>query len=309
MSGFLTQAMNAMKTTLRVVLARITGRSFTSDGDADDQDDFGTTRGTITAAPIEAQRLSSGRIYVEAILDVCMSFLAIGPILQSSGDEPTRDRELTDIVLNCDGDEFLLASNAYLANIRRRTLNINPATLDNLLVKFASLSTQYIYQLNEELKLMIIRLLDSTAHLWTQHDLIGYETVDKVRNFFGWLLELVRVTKDEDGQKTKTKVRSWRVRDAFVAFLARYMALDPFERIWARRSPSVDAGDADSDDGHPPTLPSHALPTINQDDDIRVRFRSAYANATLLNLSRFNNEQPMNHYREIHASLCTNVAM
>jgi serine-protein kinase ATM len=302
--------MNAMKTTMRLVLSRITGHSSTSYGvDTDDQDDFGSTRGTIAAAPVEAQRQSNGRTSVEAILDVSVSFLANGPILQSLGEEPTRDRELTDIILNCDGDEFLLASKAYLANIRRRTLNINPTTLDNLLVKFASLSTQYIYQLNDEVKLMVIRLLDSTAHLWTQPDLTGYDIVDKVRRFFRWLLELVQVTKDEEGKKTKTKVRSWRVRDAFVAFLARYMALDPFERIWATRSPSVDDDDVDSSDGHPPILPSHTLPTINQDDDIRVRFRSAYANATLFNLPRSDNEQHMIHYREIHASLCTNVAM
>jgi len=299
--------MTAMKMTLRVVFARISRRSFTSDGiEAEDQDDFGLTGGTITGAPAEAQRQMSGRIYVESILDICMSFLATGPILQSLGEEPTRDRELTDIVLNCDGDEFLLASKAYLANVRRRALNINMATLDNLLVKFASLSTQYIYQLNDELKLMVIRLLDSTAHLWTQPDFVGYDTVDKVRNFFGWLLELVRVTKDGDDKKTKTKVRSWRVRDAFVAFLARYMSLDPLERFWTTGPPSVDADDANSDDNCPPTLPSHALPSINQDDDIRVRFRSAYANATVFNLSRFNN---MVHYREIHANLCINMEM
>ena len=298
-----------MKMTLRVVFARISRRCLTSDGiEAEDQDDFGFTGGTITFAPVEAQRQTSGRIYVESILDVCMSFLAIGPILQSSGEEPTRDRELTDIVLNCDGDEFLLASKAYLVNVRRRALNINMATLDNLLVKFASLSTQYIYQLNDELKLMIIRLLDSTAHLWTQPDSVGYDTVDKVRNFFGWLLELVRVTKDEDGKRTKARVRSWRVRDIFVAFLARYMSLDPLERFWTTGLPSVDVDDADSNDDCPPTLPSHTLPTINQDEDIRVRFRSAYANATLFNLSRLNNN-PTVHYRDVHASLCTNMEM
>lgn len=301
--------MTAMKMTLRVVFARVSGRSLTSHGiEAEDQDDFGLTGGTITAAPVEAQRQTSGRIYVESILDVCMSFLAIGPILQSSGEEPTRDRELTDIVLNCDGDEFLLASKAYLVNVRRRALNVNLATLDNLLVKFASLSTQYIYQLNDELKLMIIRLLDSTAHLWTQPDFVGYDTVDKVRNFFGWLLELVRITTDEDGKRTKTKVRSWRVRDTFVAFLARYMSLDPLERFWTTGS-SADAFDAESNDDFPPTLPSHTLPTINQDEDIRVRFRSAYANATLFNLSRVNDNHPMAHYSEVHASLCTNMAM
>ena len=299
-----------MKMTLRVIFARISRRSLTPDGiEAEDQDDFGFTGGTIAFTPVEAQRQTSGRIYVESILDVCMSFLAIGPILQSSGEEPTRDRELTDIVLNCDGDEFLMASKAYLVNVRRRALNINLATLDNLLVKFASISTQYIYQLNDELKLMIIRLLDSTAHLWTQPDFVGYDTVDKVRNFFGWLLELVRVTKDEDGKRTKTKVRSWRVRDTFVAFLARYMSLDPLERFWTTGSSSVDADDADSNDNCPPTLPSHTLPTINQDEDIRVRFRSAYANATLFNLSRFNNNNPTVHYRDVHASLCTNMEL
>lgn len=301
-----------MKMTLRVVIARISRRSLTSDGiGAEDQDDFGLTGGSITVAPVEAQRQTNGRIYVESILDVCMSFLAIGPILQSSGEEPTRDRELTDIVLNCDGDEFLLASKVYLVNVRRQALSINLATLDNLLVKFASLSTQYIYQLNDELKLMIIRLLDSTAHLWTQPDFVSYDTVDKVRNFFGWLLELVRVTKDEDGKRTKTKVRSWRVRDTFVAFLARYMSLDPLERFWATGSSSLDVVDADSNDDCPTTLPSHTLPTINQDEDIRVRFRSAYANATLFNLSRFNNNNnhPMVQYRDVHASLCINMEM
>lgn len=302
--------MTAMKMILKVVLARISRRSLTFDGiEAEDEDDFGLTGGTIPAAFVEAQRQTSGRIYVESILDVCMSFLAIGPVLQSSGEEPTRDRELTDIVLNCDGDEFLLASRAYLVNVRRRALNINLATLDNLLVKFASLSTQYVYQLNDELKLMIIHLLDSTAHLWTQPDFVGYDTIDKVRNFFGWLLELVQVTKDEDGNRTKTKVRSWRVRDTFVAFLARYMSLDPLERFWTTGSSSVDIDDAHSKDDCPLTLPSHILPTINQDEDIRVRFRSAYANATLLNLSHFSSNHPMDHYREIHASLCTNMEM
>src|SRR3979490_1463653 len=118
--------MTAMKMTLRVVFARISGRSLRSDGiEAEDQDDFDLPGGTIIAAPVEALRQTNNRIYVESILDVCMSFLAIGPILQSSGEEPTRDRELTDIVLNCDGDEFLLASKAYLVNVRRRALNIN----------------------------------------------------------------------------------------------------------------------------------------------------------------------------------------
>jgi len=52
--------MTAMKTTLRVILA------LTSDGiEAEDQDDFCLTGGTITAAPAEAQRQSSGRIHVE----------------------------------------------------------------------------------------------------------------------------------------------------------------------------------------------------------------------------------------------------
>jgi serine-protein kinase ATM len=307
-ADFLTQVMSTMKTIVRAVLARITGRSFTSDGiEPEDQDDFASTGATLTTVPVEAQRHTNGRIPAEAILEVSMSFLAVGPILQSLGEEPTRDRELTDIVLNCDGDEFLLASKSYLVNVRRRALNINVTTLDNLLVKFASLSTQYIYQLNDELKFMIIRLLDSTAHLWTQPDLNGSDTIDKVRNFFGWLLKLVRVTNDDDGNRTRTKVRSWRIREAFVAFLARYMTLDPFERIWTTQL-SSDDDDTDAGDGLP-TLPSDVLPTINQDDDIRVRFRSAYATATLFNLSRFINNQPMAFYSKIHASLCRKLDM
>jgi len=310
-SNFLTQMMSALKTTLRVVLARSTGRPFTTDGiEADDEDDFGPANATSSAAPVEAQRHSSGRVTAEAILDVCVSFLAVGPILQSSGEEPTRDRELTDIILNCDGDEFLLASKAYLANVRRRALNINLTILDNLLIKFASLSKQYIYQLNDELKLMIIRLLDSTAHLWVQANPIDSDTVDKVRNFFEWFLKLVRVTDDENRNGAKTKVRSWKIRDTFVAFLVRYIALDPLEHLLAaRRSLDDDCGASDSDTDSPPTLPSDVLPTINQDDDIRVRFRSACATAMLFDLPRFSDGQHMTLYSGIHSRLCHDVGM
>ncbi|KAH9066543.1 hypothetical protein EDB87DRAFT_1718946 [Lactarius vividus] len=308
-SDFLVQTMSALKTTLRVVLARSTGRLFTVDGiEPDDEDDFGPANTTSTATPVEAQRHSSGRVPTEAILEVCVSFLAVGPILQSSGEEPTRDRELTDIVLNCDGDEFLLASKAYLASVRRRALNINLTTLDNLLVKFASLSAQYIYQLNDELKLMIIQLLDSTAHLWVQPDHIDSDTVDKVRNFFEWLLKLVQVTQDEDRNGARTKVRSWKIRDAFVAFLVRYIALDPSERLLeTRRSLDDDCSASDSDSS--PTFPSDVLPTINQDDDIRVRFRSACASAMLFDLPRFRDGQHMILYSGIHSRLCNNVEM
>ncbi len=303
--------MGAIKTTLRAVLARSTGRPFTTAGiEADDEDDFGPANTTSSAAPAEAQRHSSGRVPAEAILEVCMSFLAVGPILQSSGEEPTRDRELTDIILNCDGDEFLLASKAYLANVRRRALNINLTILDNLLVKFASLSTQYIYQLNDELKLMIIRLLDSTAHLWIQAELVDSDTVDKVRNFFEWLLKLVRVTNSENLNGARTKVRSWKIRDAFVAFLERYITMDPQERLLAtRRTLDDDCDASDSDSDSPPTLPSDVLPTINQDDDIRIRFRSACANAMLFNLPRFSDGQHMTLYSGIHSPLCHDVGM
>jgi ataxia telangiectasia mutated family protein len=304
--------MSALKTTLRVVLARSTGRPCATDGvEADDEDDFGPAIATSTTVPVEAQRHSIGRVPAEAILEVCVSFLAVGPILRSLGEEPTRDRELTDIILNCDGDEFLLASKAYLANVRRRALNINLTILDNLLDKFASLSTQYIFQLNDELKLMIIRLLDSTSHLWIQAtDPDDSGTVDKVRNFFEWLLKLVRITHDENRNGARTKVRSWKIRDSFVAFLVRYIALDPSERLLdAKRSLNDDCGGSDSDSDSPPILPSDVLPTINQDDDIRVRFRSACANAMLFDLPRFGDGRHMTLYSEIHSRLCHDVGM
>ena len=109
-----------------------------------------------------------------------------------------------------------------------------------------------------------------------QPDLTGYyDTVDKVRRFrlFRWLLELC--SGKMDGKKTKTKVRSWRARDAFVEFWARYMALDPFERIWAARSPSVDDDDdTDSSGGHgSPSYSTLAYPSnraINADANARL---------------------------------------
>jgi hypothetical protein len=103
------------------------------------------------------------------------------------------------------------------------------------------------------------QLLNSTSGshtrpLDTQHNLslvTGYDTVvDRIKFTvsFRWLvfIELLFGMKMATiGKKTKTRVRSWRlgVRDAFVASLARYMALDPFERIWAARPSSVDDDD------------------------------------------------------------------
>jgi hypothetical protein len=114
--------------------------------------------------------------------------------------------------------------------------------------------------------------------------------------------------RDEDGnigKKTEIKVRSWRVRDPFVAFLARYMALDLFERIWAARFPSVDHDDDDTDfqrwsPSYSSTLAYPSNRAINADANARL--------CSTFPVSTTNNPWSIS-YHEVHASLCANVTM
>jgi hypothetical protein len=88
-----------------------------------------------------------------------MSFLAMRPydppVIRRRTNLNAGPPELTDIVLNCDGDEFLLASKGLvLGQYPSQPRDAGQLEPTAVVVKFASsLSTQYIYQLKtDELK-------------------------------------------------------------------------------------------------------------------------------------------------------------
>ncbi|KAA1469011.1 hypothetical protein DENSPDRAFT_795376 [Dentipellis sp. KUC8613] len=277
------EVMTALRGVLRTVLTKLAGDPQSSNAmDVDDRDDFAPIRTTaIVSNQPDAQKQVKGVGYSQHILAVCVSFLALVPILQSSSGEATRDRELTDIILNSDGDEFLSVGPVYFASVREKALNMSLNTLDNLLDKFESLLRQYAYSKSERLQLLVIQFLDSTCHMWMESSVNESEVGEHVRALCDWLLKGLH----------KDALCSWRARDAMVSFLDRYIGQDPLEQGWSA-SPSY------------PLVPTGVLPSLSKDRDIRVRFRVASANARLFMIARLRQEDPLLLYAELRPHLC-----
>ncbi|KAI0319394.1 hypothetical protein OF83DRAFT_1055083 [Amylostereum chailletii] len=219
-----------------------------------DTDDFAPIRRTPLAQASHVQK-ESEMSSAQTIVQVCVSVLALGPSLQSTSGEATRDRELTNIILNSDGDQFLLAGPAYFTHLRRQTLNINLSIMDNLLDKIGSVLPQYAYSSSEKLQMLVIQLLDSTMSLWLHPSEDAGDVVDRVDNLCEWLAKNLK----------KNRFRSWRTREAAIAFLHHYILQDPFETVWL--SSSFDDSQSSID---PSLLPSSLIPNFNMDDDIPV---------------------------------------
>jgi serine-protein kinase ATM len=258
--------------TLRDVLRTVVGDQLKDSRamDVDDKDGFGPIRTTRTIGASTETRQADDIGTNRCIAEICMSFLTVVPILQSSSGEPTRDAELTDFVLGCVDEKFFLLAPIFLDNVRQRTLNLNVNTLDNFLDKLAPLLGTYIYSRSERLQLLVTQFLHSTLPIWLQKSVATTDVGHHIRQLTAWLSEIVR----------NKKIRYWRVRDSIIRFLDDYLALDPRQEIWTL---------FDDDDGVGTSefqQPVAILPFLGADEDIRVRFRAGVANARLFSLAR-----------------------
>jgi ataxia telangiectasia mutated family protein len=268
--------MNTLKDVLRIV-ANETPNSLRSLHvmDIDDKDGFGPIRTTAAQSP-EVNQQNEGAASIRYITEVCMSFLAVVPILQSFSGEPTRDRDLTELVLGCAKlrpEKFLLVCPIFLDKIRQRTLNLTVNNLDKFLDEFAKLLQLYTYARSEQLQLLATHFLDSTLHIWLIQPVVASEVGDKVRQLYEWL----------SGTLRKQKIRAWKIRDSLARFFDRYLACDPSQVAWT-------VLDDDEDEQQKLErlngLPSALLPMMSSDEDIRVRFRVAVVNARLFAYAR-----------------------
>lgn len=288
--------MVTMKDVLRAILkSMVADPRITNMVTDEDNDGFGAIRTVTDNAPPQSkqrQATGPGTTFSRCIMSVCTSFLAVCPILQSSSGEPTRDRELTEMLLNADGDDFILAAPAYFRNVEHRTLNINATVLDNCLVKIGSLLQQFMYSRNEALHALVVQFLQATSFLWVQDSIADTDVGGAIRELCQWLV----------GMYESGKMSSWKIRDAFAIFMEKYLALDPFERVWTTPDEKEDGTIEVS------TAPSALLPDMSTDEDIRVRFRVASANARLFGLPRLGNDKTaMEIYIDLQSRLGTEL--
>ncbi|KAG5638353.1 hypothetical protein H0H81_000486 [Sphagnurus paluster] len=237
--------------------------------DIDEQDGFEPIR-TATEQHSTVKNESSGDGQLQHfVLDVCISFLVVGPALLSVSGEPTRDKELLELVLACAEprpESFLSAFPIILQKCRQGTLKLSVQSLDNFLDELHNLLVLHHYAKSHRLQSLSTQLLASTLDIWAVPEVPISEATSKVADILGWL----------SGALHKKKIRSWVVRDLLAKLFDRYLARNPTENTWNQGLEALK--DVPS--------PSVLLPTMGSDDDIRVRFRVAVLNARLFALAR-----------------------
>ncbi|KAG6898619.1 hypothetical protein C0993_005642 [Termitomyces sp. T159_Od127] len=198
-------------------------------------------------------------------MDICISFLTVGPTLQSNSGEPTRDKQLIDDVLKCANtrpEAFLSVVPIILSKSQQRFLDISVKGLDSLLVELSELLRLYQYSRSDRLHSITIQFLESTLEVWASANIAIGDTLGKFRQLCHWFSAALK-----DG-----RLKSWGVRDLFARFIDRYLIQDPSEQIWNGTIEDL--------------TPSCLLLALSQDDDMRVRFRVAVKAARLFAFAR-----------------------
>lgn len=240
--------------------------------DVDDKDGFGPIRITQAMGASTETRHTDDTCTNRRIAEICVSFLTVVPILQSSSGEATRDTELTDFVLGSADEKFFLLAPIFLDKVRQRVLSLNINTLDNFLDKLAPLLESYAYSRSERAQLLVTQFLHSTLPIWLQKSVATTDVGHRIRQLTGWLSGILR----------SKKIRYWRVRDAIIRFLDEYLTLDPRQEIWSLPDDDDDGIDTFEFKQQPAAI----LPFLGADEDIRVRFRAGVANARLFSIAR-----------------------
>lgn len=291
------QAQDAVTSVTRS-LQDVLSRNFSGNGVAEapidvyDRDGFAPIRTTqVIAALADTGHETSRRQGERRIATLCVNFLAIVPVLQSSSGVPTRNKELTELVLNCPDEEFTVLSPAFFGNIRHKYINIGHVVLDNFLEKLNIMLRKYRYSRSESLQCLVTEFLDSTLDQWSAESVACSDVGEKVRQLCRWLGDML----------LGNKIRSWRTRDAVCRFLTRYIVSDPAQSIWSTPLPD-DEDEVDKD-----ALPASMLPRLGADQDIRIRFRAATANAMLFEVARRSPRDPAELYANIKGWLTTDI--
>ncbi|KAJ3745266.1 hypothetical protein DFH05DRAFT_1487185 [Lentinula detonsa] len=206
------------------------------------------------------------------VAGICISFLSVGPLLQQTADEPTRDRELTELMLEgaaADINRFLLACPVYFDSIRKQSLNLSINHLTQFISIFGDHLKSYSTSKSEELNLQLISFLDATLSLWMSLAPSNQDTAD---NFW-------EIAEHYSVQLLRDKLKHWKVRDSVARLYDKYLVLDPTQRIWLYQDEEANS-------------PRHILPSLIKDVDIRVRFRAVVITARMFE----NSEDPMALY-------------
>lgn len=250
----------------RLLCSMIDGRASATAGtmgvENDERDGFGPVR--VVASQISSVQhgmLGNGP-FVTRTMDVCMRFVAVGPLLSSMSGEPTKDAQVIDAILGCgtkNANGFLVGFSLLLSEIRRKTFAV-AGNLQHYLDALDEYFGSYEYEQSEYMQQISSQFLHAILESW----LSNAEVRAQVEALPKWLLKRHR--------KQKAKYRT--ERDAFIRFVDRLVLQQPRSLAWLLLRQNEELSDE-------VLLSSLPLGVWNKDNDIRVRFRAAILNARL----------------------------
>ncbi|KAF9454347.1 hypothetical protein P691DRAFT_788809 [Macrolepiota fuliginosa MF-IS2] len=249
----------------RLFCSLISGRSSATNNmviENEERDGFGPVR-------IVSSRTSSAQTgtldddpFVKRTMDVCMRFIAAGPLLHSVSGEPTKDAKVTDAILGCgtkNANGFLTSFSLLLSEVRRKTFGVG-SNLQCYLDALDDFFGSYEYEQSERMQHTCSQFLHAILESW----LSNAEIRNQVQALPKWLLKRHR--------KEKAKYRI--ERDAFIRFVDKLVRQQPRALQWLLLKENEELSDE-------ALLSSLPLRVWNKDNDIRVRFRVAVLNARL----------------------------
>lgn len=248
--------------------------------------DFETTP---TEHVTDTRKQAAATTAVRCIAEVSVAFLTIIPILRSVSGELTNDKELTELVINCaetPTETSLLVFRIFLHHVKQKTLALSKSNFDTFLEQLGVILQSYYHARSENGQMLVVTFLDSTLHIWVA---ATEERAANVRGLCGWLSSALKA-----GQKTRTHIRSWKIRDALARFYDRYLIHDPGQASWYNVE--------EDEEGQAEGIPTKVLPQMNRDDDVRVRFRAGVLNAHLFAVGRSVGADVADVYRPIFES-------
>jgi len=248
--------------------------------DIDDQDGFAPIR---TSTTVESASSNESEHAQSNIALACIRSLAVVPIIQNGSGESTRDKELTEIILDCakkNPDNFLVIGPIFVGYIRNETLSLSAKNVQALLEELGETLRLYVYSRDDRFHLLVIMFLEAIMHLWILGSL-EEEARDLYDDLLHWLLRNLQ----------RNKLPCWITRDNLARLLDKYLELDPYEKCLVKRD----------------MLPSELLAQLNSDDDVRVRFRAASLTARMIEITRQARESQMELYDFVRRCYTTDL--
>ncbi|EJD46611.1 hypothetical protein AURDEDRAFT_184314 [Auricularia subglabra TFB-10046 SS5] len=188
--------------------------------------------------------------------------LATAPMLQSDVVSPTRDKDLIELILSCDGLKFQHLATTLCLSVRRGALHLGTTELNRLLESVANHLEHYECGKNEDIIVAAIALLECSIGVWYP---LPEESpvINTVRDICAFLTKTLRH-------------RQWRVRDCWTSFCARCLDVDPTERFWRSYAWNEECA--------PYAIPFDAVVDLMSDSNVLVRLRAALVSSRLFEL-------------------------